>query len=216
MITSRLASGVGKPYRAQVTSENALKVTTVQSSVSVSLESGELAALARKRIFVGKFMDSGGSRDLNVDGSSTPVDFEICSCPLNVKSIQSIRLILHGDDLEIQTDKSRRFGKANDGDPLVNGIRLIILQEGVETDYFVDTVKVLGDFYTYADSIVNDKDAIVGGGDFFMAEFDLPVPVIIIPNSFDKIIVRIQDPMTELELFHVNAYGWQESLVTNG
>lgn len=197
---------------AQVRS-GALVVTMKGSDV----EDITQAEAERVKVWTALMEDANGSTDLTIDGSATAVEFTFSPDAEKMVRVQSMRLVFHSSNMDISSNESRRFGPVI-APGLANGIKLEADQGGVLTPIFLSPVQVLGDFYRYAGGsvvgintgIVNDRDAISAGVDFFMILVVLPVPVILFPGSSDRIVLTIQDDLTGITLFEVQGYGTQE------
>lgn len=162
-------------------------------------------------------MANAGSVDMAVDGSGTPVEFEITAAQSEMVTIQSVRFVFHSTNMKVDGNESRRFGPiAAPG--LTNGLLFQTVQNGTTSDIFLDPVTVLGDFYRYAGgevvgvntSIVNDVDAISAGVDFFMVAISLPIPVSLYPGTEDRLRVTVRDDLTGITKFEVQNYGTTE------
>lgn len=209
-VDSRIVDGEGTPRRAAgVTNKHALKVSVLElSSAEQSVED-----LTSRKMLRGYLSDSGGSDDLNVDGSSAPYLFKIGAVSDATRWITSVRLLLNGANMELHTNDFRRFGLATAvSTPLPNGVELFVWQGGVQSDQFVTPIKTIGQFMDYADSYTNFINAIDNQTDFLSFDFYFEVPVVLPPGSVDYIAVRINDDLTNVMLFKVIARGHQETL----
>lgn len=204
----KIKDGLGKAYKAHVNSRNALRVSIVDSPSDDDLEN-----LTTKKLFRGFLADSGGGLGLNVNGSTTPVDFQLSANSSRLYWITSLRFLFEGNNLELDTNDFRRFGLAtNQNAELTNGLQLFVFQGGVQTDIFASPVKTMGQFLSYSDSFLNIKNAITSQSDFLSFDFNFGVPVLIVAGSNDRVVVRVSDNLTAIDSFKVVVRGYQEIL----
>lgn len=203
-----ITDGVGQGQEVRVI-DNSLQVVNVEaSSTSVGF-----AQLTRLKAFRQFFTTSGGSKEMDVDGSVTPVDFSIASVAAKTLWVERVRFILNGNSFELDTNDAKRFGAATaGGGSLTNGIRFFIEQEGVTTEIFAEPVKQTIDFLNYSDGFTNLKNSISAQSDFLSFNFDLEKPVVLPPGSLAKLTVRVADNLTAIDLFRCIARGYQELL----
>jgi len=205
-IRSTIKDGKGSSNEAEVTLDKSLRVTSFPPSPAVMKESGFLDILKERHILIDTLKNSSGSEGLDVDGSTNSQDFYIESENDKVKQIDYVKFIIEDKKLQISSGEASRFGDAY-ATGLTNGIRMFAYTSGSEDDIFFEPIKALGDFYRFSESIVNDTDVTVDNTDVFVAKIDFPAPLTIIPASFDKLVVRIQDDLTATYRFNVIAYG---------
>jgi len=207
MLRTTITNGTGKKYEAQVTAEHALVVTS-QASSGFDVSSN---VLTRYKLFRGFMTDSSGSKDLNIDGSTTPVEFSVTSETGKVLYVQQIRVLLNGTYFEMDTNDFRRFGEATaGGGSLTNGIELEVRQGGVMTELFAEPIKQTGDFFNYADNFTNLVNAVSAQSDFLSFDFEFEQPVVLPESVEDRLIMTISDDLTDIDLFQVTVRGWQE------
>ncbi len=179
------------------------------------LDSIRRADLERIKVFSAKLSNplDSDSTDLTVDGSTTQVDFEVVAND-SLRVINGVRLIIHDENFDINSNDSRRFGSATSlNTALTNGVQFCATQSGVITEFFTDPVTVSGEFENYADigGIVNRVNAVATNVDLFIATINLTIPIPIYPGSTDRIFVRIRDDLTSINFFEVLAFGTQQS-----
>jgi len=192
---------------AGVTPNGAIKVAQVaRSAANISAEE-----LTLHKQYRGFLTNSDGSKDLNIDGSDTPVEFRIEAQADLIRWIVSARFIFNGIYLEIDTSDFRRFGDAtSSSSSLANGVEFFLEQAGIETQIFAFPVTTMGEFMNYTDSFTNFIDATSYYGDFLSFDFNFDVPIALVPGSIDFITVRINDDLTDIDLFQVILRGYQE------
>lgn len=165
----------------------------------------------QRRLLLTRLKDENGSEDLNINGSVTPVNFSLLPAEDKVRWVNRVSLVFNSTDMDIATTQSRRFGPVA-APGLTNGLKFFALQKNVIVDLFIDNVVKIGDFYEYADpnSIINDKDSIANGVDFLMIVITFNVPITLFPGTTDFLRMTIQDDLSGIALFRVNAYCYEE------
>jgi len=193
--------------RLGVNSEGNLQVAVVsQPAADVSDET-----LERQKLYRGFFEDSTGSSDLNVDGSVTPVEFTISAVSGATRWVTGVRLLFNGTNLEMDTNDFRRFGTATaGGSPLTNGVEFFVVQGGLITNFFVNPIVYMGDFFDFADGYLNLTNSVGSQEDFLSFDFDFDVPVVLTPNSTNRVVLKVQDDLTSIDLFKAIARGYRE------
>jgi len=208
-IDALIRDGVGGRFTAQVNSDNALKVYQSELSLADESEAG-YASLTRKKQYRDWLRTSAGLYEMNVNGSVTPALFEETSQADRVKWIVSWRLILNGTYLELSTNDFRRFGAAAVAPGLTNGLEFYFVQGGRKIDVFLENVKKIGDFMDYADDYTNLINAVSAQSDYLAFDFVFDQPVSLPAGSNDKIVMKVSDDLTAMELMRVVVRGWQE------
>jgi hypothetical protein len=208
-IDTLIRDGVGGRFTAQVNSDNALKVYQSELSLADESEAGYVS-LTRKKQYRDWLRTNGGSYEMNVNGSVTPVLFEETSQADRVKWIVSWRFILNGTYLELSTNDFRRFGAAAIAPGLTNGLQFYFVQGGRQIDVFLENVKKIGDFMDYADDYTNLINAVSAQSDYLAFDFVFDQPVALPAGSHDKIVMKVSDDLTAMELMRVVVRGWQE------
>jgi len=195
--------------------DNAL-VVTVKGTTLANMPRSEAE---RVKLFTALLKTAAGSADLTVDGSSTPVHFDLNAHATDMRTITEVRLVLHSTNMDLDSaQQSRRFGPVT-SPGLPNGLQLLAIQNGTETDAFLTPVQIIGHFWRTAGgpnmpagaAITNVTDAIASGTDFLMVQMIPSVPIVLYPGSTDKIRLTVQDDLTGLVLFEVQAYGTREA-----
>lgn len=201
--------GEGSKRKAGVTVKHALKVSVLELS-SAEQSEDELTA---KKNYRGFLLNTGGSGDMNVDGSSTPVLFKQSSISTATRWLSGVRLLFNGTNMEIQTNDFRRFGNATaQQTPLTNGVELFLIQGGIQTNLFITPITTIGQFMDYADSITNFVNAVSTQSDFLSFDFSFDVPLVLPPGSQDYVAVKVSDDLTNIDLFKGIVRGYQETL----
>jgi len=207
-ISTIIRDGTGTRYDAQVTSDHALKV----SPVTIATADQTLSELTLKKQYRDWLRNSSGSENMNVNGSVTPVLFEETAEPGKVKWITAWRLIMHNTYMEIDTNDFRRFGTAAVAPGLTNGLEFYFEQSGRHIDVFLEPVKNIGDFLQYADDYESLVNAVAAQTDYLHFIFRFDQPVALPAGSNDKIVMKVNDNLTSVDLMKVVVRGWQEFL----
>jgi hypothetical protein len=141
------------------------------------------------------YMLNGGSQDMTVDGSTTPVDFTY-----TVTGISPARWYRNFIDLQDGAVDflPENFGAINNG--LTNGVDIIVVKDGVET--------VLENWKTNMDISMTcyDFTSPYRAGSYigrWTIERDIGNPITLYPN--DGLIIRIKDNLTALDAFRFRA-----------
>jgi len=192
--------------RMQVTSEGALYVNIVEGAAAEL----PVETLTRRKLLRG-FLLNASSKELNVDGSSTPVEFIAGSDDAKTKWLTSARVLFNGTNLEMNTNDFRRFGAATASQTaLTNGLEFFAIQGGIQTNFFIEPIARMGDFFTYSDDYLNIVNSISSQSDFLFFDFVFEQPIVIPPGTADRIVMRVNDDLTSIDLFHVIIRGYQE------
>lgn len=208
-IRTQIADGAGTSRAALVTENQALRVQVVPES-SKGLPPEDLANLRLLRDFL---VDSGSSNDMNVDGSTTSVRFDIVSDPGVTKWITGIRILMEGANLEINTNDFRRFGNATSSNSsLPNGVVIRAEQSGVITNIVAEPIGIIGDFLSYADDFLNLVNAVSNTSDFLSFDFDFDKPVVLAEGGSDSLFILVQDDLTPIDKMQCLARGYQETV----
>lgn len=200
--------GLGSGRKVAVTGDNALPVTVVPRRACDQAE--EL--LTRVKYFQGRATDENGSVDLNVDGSVNPVEFLIRPPVGQLISVREIRFRFEGNDLDMTTNDARKFGAAAGVGGLGNGIEAFIEQGGERQDLLVEPIDQMSGFFNYATSLFNVPNAIDVNKDILVWVVDLKllVPIPLPEAGLDRIVIRVNDDLTAIDLFQVIAVGQRE------
>ena len=193
--------------RIEVNPEGALRVEVVQGAAS-NIDSD---VLTRRKLLRNFLRNASDSKDLNVDGSTTSVEFRAEAATDRTKFITGARVLFNGTNLEMNSNDFRRFGNATSSQtPLTNGLEFFVVQGGQQTNLFIDPIVRMGDFYNYSDDSVNIINAISSQSDFLYFDFDFDAPIAIPPATLDRIVMRVRDDLTAIDLFNVIVRGYQE------
>ena len=137
------------------------------------------------------YMLNGGSPDMNVDGSITPVDFSyIVSGLFDAKWFRNFFDLQDGT----QNFQPDNFGAISGG--LTNGVDIITLREGVET--IIENWKTNMDVAMTCYDFTSPFKAGAYVGRWTIAS-DIGNPITLFPD--DGIIIRINDNLTSLDAF---------------
>ena len=207
-LCTKIEDGLGTGKTAQVTPRNSVLVQVAPVSAA-GLSTDDLTSLRLKREY---FTDSAGSEAMNVDGSTTPVEFSIESEVRFTKWVTAFRLQLEGTNLDMSTQDFRRFGAATSpNNSLTNGIDIFSVQSGETIDIAVEPIAFAGDFFDYADEYLNLANSIATNEDFLQFRFTLDKPIILPAESADKLVIRINDDLTAIDKIVAIARGYKEA-----
>lgn len=151
-----------------------LKVETQGSVVTP-----DPTAIVRSRL------QNGGSGDLLVDGSGTPILFTLAAHATKTTKISSIRFVLTADKIEYNGD---RFGEEP---ALTNGVKLAVFLTGVETQLALITVN---EELLELQGRIWDNSA--GKKDVLVTDLILGGAIELAPASTDEVRVYVQDDLT--------------------
>ena len=144
---------------------------------------------------VWRFLENTGSRDMDVDGSGTPIDFIAASSALSFLERSFIALKDGTGDFV-----STNFGSISGG--LTNGVDVIIESDGVE--YLLANWKTNYDIaLSMYDFMSPFKDGAYIGRWTFSKDTGQPYAM----RPGDKFIIRINDNLTGLDLFQFQLKG---------
>ena len=138
---------------------------------------------------------NGASPDMNVNGSVTPVDFEFEATVLSFIE-RSFIALTNG----LTEHTSSNFGAINGG--LTNGVDVIILSDGVEIPIanWKTNIDIPLTMYDYNNPF---KDGAYAGRWTFSRDTGEPYAL----RPGDKVVLRIQDDLTGLDLFQFRIKG---------
>jgi len=141
------------------------------------------------------YMLNGGSDDMTVDGSVTPVDFTY-----TVSGFSPARWVRNFIDLEDgnQTFLPENFGAISGS--LMNGVEIIVLKDGVET--ILETWKTNMDISMTCYDFTQPYRSGSYIGRWTITS-DLGSPITLFPNN--GVIIRINDDLTGLDTFRFRA-----------
>jgi hypothetical protein len=203
----QIQDGEGTRVKAGVTPVQALKVNIVRTRAQ-DIDSNVLTGLT---IYHEYLKNSAGSSNMDVNGSlAKPIVFFKNAEVGKTFYITHFRLIFNSTNMNTATaGELQRFGPVA-APGLTNGILLTITQNGNITNYFLDPIQSIIDFFNYSDSYVNFQDGISAGVDFLSFEFVLETPLILTEGSFDNISIYIRDNITAIALFRAILHGYYE------
>lgn len=209
-LKTTIENGLGIEYLAEVTSSHALRVTQTERKAS-EIPPEELTARKQFRDFLRIDGIADASTSMLVDGSTTPMNFSMTSEEGKVKWVTRTRLILNGDNLELNTNDFRRYGDAAIAPGLTNGCEFFVGQSGEEISLFASPVVTIGDYMNYQDDFENLVNAISAQSDFLLFDFIFPEPIALAAGVFDSIVFRINDDLTAIDAQYMLVSGYQEN-----
>ena len=163
--------------------------------------------LGRRRNFTDLLRVVGGtSMDMNVDGSGTPVEFELKPIPGQLIVAEGLRIIFQGSSLDINRDQEiRRFGPAGSPMGLTNGLSIEAIQDEIPVDFFPTGFKSMWEFFNFVDSFVSFPDGIAIGEDLLVFMIELVHPILI--RGTDRLFATVRDDLTDFTLLEVRVSG---------
>lgn len=142
---------------------------------------------------------NGSNENLSVDGSGTPIEFDIL--PHNSKNWYINRLIYW------MRCSAGGLGKFGGGDELTNGLLTKVIANGLGPyDWF--NAKTNIEILSRATNGEIISNAFSGGDELIVGRFELEHPIGIRTGTSDKITIVVRDDLTELTLINVIAEGW--------
>jgi hypothetical protein len=156
------------------------------------------------------FLESSGSSAMNVDGSSGAFEFQVASDPGLTKWITGLRLILEGEKLDITKSEFRRFGDAAGTGGLPNGVIVRAEQSGEIVPICATPIQRIGEFLSYTDDFLNLINAVSSKSSFLSFDFVFDKPIVLAEGGTDRLVVVIQDDLTDIDRFEAIARGYQE------
>lgn len=207
-LPSHIQDGEGTKRKAGVTRENALKVSVLE----LGARDQSQEQLTRKQFFTSYLTTLAGSEDMNVDGSATPVEFVLQAQFGAVFFVDFLRVIFHDEQMNMGGGEARRFASVASAPGLTNGLEFLVVQSNTERGIFPEVTKQMADFWQYADEWTNAVGALGSGEDFLSWDIRFSVPIVLPQGSQDRVLVRVSDDLTLLNLFHVVARGWSEAV----
>jgi len=207
-LKSRIVDGEGSGSEAGVTPDHLVKV----GRVPVSARDLTIDQLTRLQFFSAFLADEAGSQDIDVDGSTTPVEFFIERVEGQVLHIKSIRFVLNDEQMNMGGGEARRFASAAASPGLTNGVEMFVEQGGTTQSIFNTPVKQMADFWQYSTDFLSAVGAFGAGEDFLSFDFDLDQAVVLAEKSVDRFVVKVMDDLTSINFFKVIARGWREAL----
>jgi len=187
--------GSDELFAADVIEEDGLKKLVVKASVTPTIT---------EELLFEKLLN-GGSSDLNVNGSSVPVEFTISADPLKIKVVRELKFSWFDNGVKIDTFLGQNSA-------LTNGVDVEFLFDGVTTPVF--PIKTTADFnghFAYGDG--SRFEVITGSGnDYVYATLSPREPFVLRPGTTDKIVVRINDNLNNVVFGECIAFGLVEEV----
>lgn len=215
-IKSQIVDGrFGDSRKLAISSDGALFVTQVPRNL------GDLTNEQKTRVRFNNslFTNSSGSSSLNVNGSVTPVEFLIRPPKGMVISLEEVRFRFEGGDLDMGTNDIRKFGTAAGTGGLTNGLEFFIVQNGTQTNIFIDPIQHMSGFinYTVPEGPLNFPDGIAVNQDIltWVINFKPNITIPVVAGGTDRVVVRVNDNLTAINLFQVTGSGALESIKPN-
>lgn len=213
-VKTEIKDGRGTGRTVNVTDANALLVSVLPQT-SKGIPPDDLSSLRQLREF---FVDSVGSEDQRVDGSTSAVEFSVSAQLGITRWITGFRLIIQGQNTDLSSNDFRRYSATAAG--LTNGVEIEAIQGGVTTVITgAGAVTDMGQYLRYADDFTNIIAAIAANVDYLHFDFSFDQPVVLTEGTADRLVIRINDdltaaynvPSTETAQYAV-ARGYQESV----
>ena len=190
-VKTEIKDGRGTGRTVNVTDANALLVSVLPQT-SKGIPPDDLASLRQLREF---FVNSVGSEDQIVDGSTTSVEFKVNADTGITKWITGFRLIVQGQTTDLSSQDFRRYAQTAAG--LTNGVDIETFQGGTTTTITgAGAVLTMGEYLRYADDFTNIISAISANVDYLHFDFTFDQPVVLAEGSSDAVIIRINDDLT--------------------
>ena len=167
------------------------------------------AYLTRRKIYSSFLAEVGESTELAIDASEASQDFYIASTAGKIIVIDTIKFLMQGKNLELDTKYSKGFGEGHLAE-VTNGVSCWADWNGTQSDILLSPAKSLCCFLAYADEFINIKKGVSSTDDFLSFVFNLKTPIILHPTYSHKLIVRINDDFSDLVCFKVLARGYTE------
>jgi len=149
---------------------------------------------------VGNYLLNGGSKDMNVDGSSTPVSFQNGPASGKLWYVFSLSIIIE--------DKSMSFAKFGGLPALANGC-VFYAKSGGGAETEIATVNRNADFYLFANDLLIESSV----DDILVAKY-LPVvnagtSILLTGSLTEYFKVTINDDLTGLTNYYVTIGGYE-------
>ena len=188
--------GSDEVYAVDVVEEDGLKKLVVKATVTPTIT---------QELLFEKLETLAGSSDLNVNGSGTPVEFSIESDPTKVKVVRELKFSWFDNGVKIDNF----LGQNN---ALTNGIDVEFTFDGDMTSIF--PIKTTSDFnghFAYGDG--SRFEVITGSGnDYVTATLSPREPFVLRPGTADKIVVRVNDNISNVSFGECIAFGLLEDV----
>ncbi len=146
------------------------------------------------------FVTNGGSSNLNVNGSVTPVEFTITPPVGKTWYIHNISLVLE--------DNAINFTKFGGILALTNGVDFKVKQNGL-LEELLTNIKNNGEFYTFANQVLLESSAI----DILVIQVNIKTNTgttfKLINSTSDNFKVVINDDLTAINKFQIVVRGYE-------
>lgn len=155
-----------------------------------------------KKLYSQTLFTNGSATNMNVDGSGTPVDFDITVGGLTFYIIGFSVLLWDPGTMSVAN-----FGSISS---LANGVEII--QEVDSTEYTLATITNNAEmalFFPEQKFTTSVNTGFLNAIDIFIGSVKFPEPITISGPDSDSLIVRINDNLTGLTAFSMSALGWR-------
>ena len=147
-----------------------------------------------------KFFEDSGSPDLNVDGSSTPVEFLVEPTTGKIFYVYSVSIVIE--------DNAINFTKFGGITALTNGLDFKVTENGL-SEVTLTNIKTNGEFYTFANNVILESASI----DILVAHINIKqstgTSIKLIDSNSDNLKIVINDDLTSINKFQVVARGYE-------
>jgi hypothetical protein len=157
-------------------------------------------------LFLSFLMDSYGSENMLIDGSTTPVEFKITADPSRDIILSELRIVYTNDDMVFDGD---HFGPKP---ALTNGVLIDIQVNDGETADLIN-IKINEDFLRFITSAgINILLNNTGPKDVLIASFNLGGDMRLVANSSDFVRATVRDNVTDVKQKYLTStiYGVKE------
>ncbi len=206
-VPTHLIDGTGGKTRARITDDEALQVSVVPPSNAAALTPEQLT---RQKYYSAFLVDSADSPDMNIDGSTIPVEFKTKPVAGQAIHIRELRFEFESGKMNLNNVEVRRFGDAGGAAGITNGLDAFTEQGGEVQELFIEPTKRMSDFFRYVDGHTNIVDGVAVGIDLLIWIWTFAEDVTLPEGTLDEIVVRVNDDLTALQKFRVIASGWRE------
>lgn len=210
MIKNKITDGRGSSVSAHVTKDHALLVTTLPYDYTDLSLSKRVIPFRQYFTIDGT---PGGTFDMRVDGSGTPIDFYITASNDAERYITVLSFVI--------SDSSATPAKFGTLNALTNGVQIFYTASDYGNIYIHDSLKTNFQFMRLSlgqPPLGSSNDAfrisnVVGNADSYIPFVDLarfvpPNGVLLKRYTNERIIIRIQDDITGVDGFDCVAFGY--------
>ena len=201
----------GNSHELAITDQGSIRAEVVSSLGSTV----PAEVLTRYKLYYEFLTNISGSKDLIVDGSSSPVEFNILAEEGSIKWIQKLRILIEGERWSTSSSGDmRRFGQVVGTAGLSNGILLQVQQSGNIEDIFIEPIEIMRDFFNYTTDFESFPNAVASGVDFLSMDILFTQAISLPFGVQDKLFCTIQDDLEDpdFDRFEMLAIGYQEIL----